>query len=211
MTKSQNQTSVTILDLMDDPRFFARWFKGPTWNAWRVFLSAVFALTDRIDADGMAIYRAATGREIFPSAPVRRIDTCVGRRGGKSLIAALIAVYLAFFRDYSKYLVPGETATVLCDAADRPQAHVVFRYIKAFIFGTPVLKAMVIRETREVIELSNSVTIEVHAASSKTGGRSDLTGPFCTSGSEREFTLEGSWYADQEIQTGADRNAAAAG
>ena len=32
----------------------------------------------------------------------------------------------------------------------------------------------------------------------------------CTSGSEREFTLEGSWYADEEIQAGANRNAAAA-
>ena len=39
----------------------------------------------------------------------------------------------------------------------------------------------------------------------------DLTGIFCTSGSEREFTLEGSWYADQEIQAGANRDAAAAG
>src|SRR5580658_2740294 len=26
----------------------------------------------------------------------------------------------------------------------------------------------------------------------------DVTGVFCTSGSEREFTLEGSWYADEE-------------
>jgi hypothetical protein len=39
----------------------------------------------------------------------------------------------------------------------------------------------------------------------------DLTGVFCTSGSEREFTLEGSWYADEEIQAGADRDTAAAG
>ena len=38
----------------------------------------------------------------------------------------------------------------------------------------------------------------------------DLTGVFCTSGSERESTLEGSWYADEEIQAGAHRNAAAA-
>ena len=43
------------------------------------------------------------------------------------------------------------------------------------------------------------------------GTAGDLTGIFCTSGSEREFTLEGSWYADQEIQAGADRDAAAAG
>ena len=39
----------------------------------------------------------------------------------------------------------------------------------------------------------------------------DLTGVFCTSESEREFTLEGSWYADEEIQAGADRDTAAAG
>ncbi len=38
----------------------------------------------------------------------------------------------------------------------------------------------------------------------------DLTGIFCTSGSEREFTLKERWYADEEIQAGADRDAAAA-
>ena len=37
-----------------------------------------------------------------------------------------------------------------------------------------------------------------------------MTGVFCTNGSEREFTLEGSWYADEEIQAGADRDLAAA-
>jgi hypothetical protein len=40
--------------------------------------------------------------------------------------------------------------------------------------------------------------------------QSEVTGVFCTSGSEREFTLERSWYADEEIQAGADRDAAAA-
>ena len=32
----------------------------------------------------------------------------------------------------------------------------------------------------------------------------DVTGDFCTSGSEREFTLEGSWYANEEAQAGTD-------
>ena len=41
-------------------------------------------------------------------------------------------------------------------------------------------------------------------------GRNDVTGFFCTSGSEREFTLEERWYGDEEIQAGADRNAATA-
>jgi 3-mercaptopyruvate sulfurtransferase SseA len=38
----------------------------------------------------------------------------------------------------------------------------------------------------------------------------DLTGVFCTSGSERKSTLEGRWYADETVQAGADRELAAA-
>jgi hypothetical protein len=38
-----------------------------------------------------------------------------------------------------------------------------------------------------------------------------LTRDFCTRGNEREFTLEGSWYADEEIQAGTDRDLVAAG
>jgi len=41
-------------------------------------------------------------------------------------------------------------------------------------------------------------------------GESDVTGDFCTSGNERESTEEDRWYADQEVQAGTDRNAAAA-
>jgi len=36
-------------------------------------------------------------------------------------------------------------------------------------------------------------------------GQCDLTGVFCTSGSEREFTLEERWYAHQAIQAFAER------
>ena len=50
----------------------------------------------------------------------------------------------------------------------------------------------------------------LRVGSSDTTVPSDVTGVFCTSGSEREFTLEGSWYADEEIQAGADRDPAAA-
>jgi hypothetical protein len=38
---------------------------------------------------------------------------------------------------------------------------------------------------------------------------SGLTGVFCTSGSEREFTLEERWYAYETVQAGADRESAA--
>jgi D-arabinose 1-dehydrogenase-like Zn-dependent alcohol dehydrogenase len=38
--------------------------------------------------------------------------------------------------------------------------------------------------------------------------QNDLTGDFCTSGSEREFTLKERCYANEEIQAGADCDAA---
>ena len=48
-------------------------------------------------------------------------------------------------------------------------------------------------------------------ALNRRAGTGDLTGVSCTSGSEREFTREGSWYADEEIQAGADCGTATAG
>ena len=64
----------------------------------------------------------------------------------------------------------------------------------------------------EEIEASVTVVERNHARIDSPNSRCiDVTGVFCTSGSEREFTLEGSWYADEEIQAGADRDTAAAG
>jgi hypothetical protein len=41
----------------------------------------------------------------------------VGRRGGKSRISALVALYLACFRDYEPHLAPGEVGTLAVIAA----------------------------------------------------------------------------------------------
>ena len=35
---------MNILDAMRDSKVFGPHFKGPTWDAWRVFLAALFAL-----------------------------------------------------------------------------------------------------------------------------------------------------------------------
>ena len=90
--------TITILDAMDDPNLFGAWFRGDTWNAWRAFLAALFALpmTDAM----VDIFRECTKRTAVPSGPFREVRLLCGRRAGKSLIAALIAVFLAFFRDF---------------------------------------------------------------------------------------------------------------
>jgi hypothetical protein len=156
---------VTILDLMDDERLLGKWFRGDTWHAWRVFLAVLFGLHDRIDAAGLAMYRAATGRAELPSVQIKQAWPDVGRRGGKSIISALVAVFLAFFRDYTPYFSPGEIATVMIVAADHKQARVVMRFIRAFIVHVPMFEKLVTRTTRESIELANHVVMEVHTAS----------------------------------------------
>lgn len=50
-------------------------------------------------------------------------------------------------------------------AADRRQARVIIRYINGFLDGVPMLSAMVVNRTKDSIELTNRVMIEVHTAS----------------------------------------------
>ena len=52
-----------------------------------------------------------------PTEAFREAWVVAGRRAGKSRIAALIAVYLAVFKDYAHCLAPGETAAVMVLAA----------------------------------------------------------------------------------------------
>lgn len=91
---------MTILQAIPDPQLFAPHFRDrATWAGWLAFLAALFALP--MDARARARFSSCTGRTCVPSEPAREGWVIVGRRGGKSLIAALVAVFLACFRDYS--------------------------------------------------------------------------------------------------------------
>ncbi len=89
----------------------------------------------------------------------------VGRRGGKSFITALIGVYLACFRSYTKHLSLGERAVVMILAADRSQARVIFRYARALLSNVPMLQRMIVVERAESVELSNRCDLEIHTSS----------------------------------------------
>ena len=156
------QELVTIQDVITDPNLFGDRFQGPSWKNWRVFLKALFGLG--LDAEESKIFQKFTEREIQPEE-VSEAWLVVGRRGGKSLISALVAVYLSCFRDYGECLAPGERATVMVIAADRRQARVVFRYIAGLLEECSMLLALVERRTAETIDLTNGATIEVHTAS----------------------------------------------
>ena len=91
---------------------------------------------------------------------------CIGRRGGKSFILAVVAVFLACFKDWRPYLGPGEVATIMIIARDRRQARVIKRFITGLLKSIPMLRQVIEGETQETIALRNSVSIEIHTACS---------------------------------------------
>src|SRR5262245_40957283 len=108
---------MTLLDALDDSQLFARIFRGESWVPWRAFLAALFGLP--LGEAEATLYARCTGRKEPLMAPAREGWVIAGRRSGKSRMAALVAVYLACFRDYQPLLAPGELATIACVAADR--------------------------------------------------------------------------------------------
>jgi hypothetical protein len=154
---------MNLLAALDDRNLFQPHFAGPSWAPWKAFLTALFGLP--LSDAQLDLYRRCTERQAAPTAPVNEAALVIGRRGGKSRILALIAVYLATFRDYRPHLAPGEVATVAIIAADRRQARVIFRFITGLLDGVPMLRAMVEDRTAETITLSNRVLLEIHTAS----------------------------------------------
>lgn len=165
---------LTLLDAIADPKLFAKFFPTPeSWIAWRSFIAAAFGL--EMSEEELAIYRQCTGRNDPPTEQARECVLVIGRRGGKSRILALIAVWLACFHDYRQHLDQGELGVVQVLAADRDQARIILRYTKAFIKKVPMLSRMVERETQWSVELSNSISIEITTASFRSArGRSTV-------------------------------------
>jgi hypothetical protein len=156
----------TITEVMDDcfSATFARGLLRDSWQKWRVYLSALFGLA--MNADALEIYRKHTGRSDTPTKPFHESYVIAGRRAGKSIISAAVATFLAAFRDYSSVLAPGEVGTLMVISADRKQARTIFGYISAF-FAKPLLAKLVVKQTKDAIELSTCIRIEIHTCSFK--------------------------------------------
>ncbi len=161
------RATVPALDLVEaiaDPHLFGPWFEPRShWRAWLTFLKALFGLP--MAPAEVEVYQRFTGGTMPPTTAAREAWLVVGRRGGKSRIAALIAVFLACFRDYHSVLAPGERGVVMVLAADREQARVVFGYIEALLDQVPMLRTLIAHRTKEEIVLRNRITIRVHTAS----------------------------------------------
>jgi hypothetical protein len=155
-----------ILAAIEHPKWWARWFGEGDWTRWRAFLSAVFALP--MTPSQLEVYRQCTGRSEPPTAPVREVWAVAGRQGGKTRIAATIAAYLAVFVDWRTRLAPGQRATIMIIAADRRQSRTALDYLTSLLTQHPALKSLIAKRTREAIELTVGVRIEITTASFRT-------------------------------------------
>lgn len=167
--RKRTAPTLSIIDVMEHKELLASFFEPQeSWERWKIALSAAFGLPPPkgCSIDPVEFYREHTGRSEWPTEPAKEIWNVIGVRGGKSRIAALIAFVLAVFRDYSKFLAPGEYGTLPVIAADRKQARTVFGYIRAF-FDEPMFAPLVRSETQESITLTSRIRIEVHTASFK--------------------------------------------
>jgi phage terminase large subunit-like protein len=166
---------------MEHPKLFQKIFKSKTkksdsWEAWKVFLAALFAL--ELTDHQRATFRKHTGRGDNPSEQFREAFLVCGRRSGKSIIAALIAVYLSCFRDYSGILGPGEVGVFMIMAADRRQARTIYNYISAML-DVPLLRSMVSLKLKDSITLLNSIRIEIHTSSFRSIRGFSIIGAVC--------------------------------
>jgi len=155
--------TVTITDAMTDRQLFGGTFGGDSFAAWRALLGGFYGLP--LDDPEAETFKAITGRTETPQEAAHELWLAVGRRGGKSHVAGLLAIFEACFHDHRDRLAPGEVATCMVIASDRRQARAVMRYISGLVSENPMLRRMVLRENSEAIEFRNRAAIEVHTAS----------------------------------------------
>lgn len=122
--------------LIEFTRLFPE-FRAASWDRWRTILA-----------------------RLTPN--VREFYGIIGRGAGKSRIVAVLACY---FASHAYPRAPGESIYIGVFGPDRKQAGITFRYILGLLHSVPSLAALIVSQTKESIELSNGVTIEVITAS----------------------------------------------
>jgi len=145
-------------------------WRGPLQDDKLLTEKCRFGLANRMRSEQSDEQSAEQLREVtHPQARIAHRGICASpdmifgshRRAGNSFILALIAAYLAIFRDWRPYLIPCEIGTIKVIAVDRRQARTIYRYWHALLADVPALAAYIARVDGETIELTNNVTIEI--------------------------------------------------
>ena len=137
-----------------------------TWHSWEVYLKALFGLQIE-DPKDRKLLKDCTGLRKVVKA-VRESFVICGRRSGKSFVSAIIAVYMATFKDWSKFLSPGERGYIFVIANDKSQAKIIKNYVSGIFQSSASFRKLVAKDLTWEVELRNQVTIMVKTASFRT-------------------------------------------
>jgi hypothetical protein len=151
-----------IVNAMENPALFQRWYDGASWSGWKSILRAAYNLP--MSEEDREFLRSVADREAPPQR-VKELWVAAGRRSGKDSVASLCAAFAAATFNQGHLLRPGERALILCLATDRSQATICLNYCRSLFTSTPMLKAMIQRETAIGFELSNGCDVVIATSS----------------------------------------------
>jgi len=146
----------TIIEAIESPKLFGPAI-GPleSWSHWLTFLRTLYGLPFS-DPEDAAIFQSCTGRTGPLATGYSEAYALVGRRGGKSRMAAIIAAYEAILGPWSERLSAGERGWVFIVATDKRQAGICLDYIRSILALFP---DMVEKSGQEEIHLKNNISI----------------------------------------------------
>ena len=156
---------MNIIEAIRDKALLGASFKClDTWRSWLIVLQALFNLSIE-EPEDIKLFQSCTGLTDPPGERVREAAIIAGRRSGKSFISAIIAVFLACFKNWIPYLTAGERAWIFIVAVDRIQARIIKDYVSGILYSSKSLQRMIDVERPEQIDLKNRVSIGIKTCS----------------------------------------------
>lgn len=153
--------TVSIDQALCDPQLLGAALGDPApWALWFTVLKAAFGI--ELNREERRAFAIVAGSRQPPQERVAELWAIVGRRSGKSRMAAALAVFLALFVDHTGKLAPGEVGMVLVLAMTTKQARAVFGYALAFLQMSPILAQQIESITADEIRLKGNIVIATH-------------------------------------------------
>jgi hypothetical protein len=155
---------MNILSAIADEQIFKP-FLGDleSWKAWGTALRCLYGLSIKSEQARQLVLQC-TGRNAT-DLPPHGFSTAlflIGRRSGKSRIAAVVGAFEALFGGHEGRLAKGETGIIPVISTTKYQASIVWKYLSA-VFSAPLLQQEVadIKESEKTILLRNGIEIRI--------------------------------------------------
>jgi len=192
---SKSLQEANIIEFATDPDFLGLSFEERP--AQEVLLRVLYGLP--LDRKQSRIYRKLTGnrKEFEPGQDKTEAVWVLGARGGKSLLASIIALYEATRDRWQQYLSKGESGYIVVIATRQKQAEQIIQAnCSRLIENSPALRGLVKELYQTELTLTNNMKI-ISLPCNSTAGRGlpiacfvlDEVGHFYTEGIKADQTI----------------------